>query len=175
MTPYLCLALCCLLVMKCFWFIGGAADVVSCRLYCKLSLTLSLSLYLSFSHTYTHILVLPPPPHLSLPPCVWERQCLHTMGAQAGCLGNLQALPHSGKKRALQLWIAAVTRLVRAPSRSLFNTHIDTNPHTARLPMTPTPTLCQPNTLKCILFQNGALGWRGWVPLILEPGTPVVS
>lgn len=163
-TPYLLLALCGWLAMKCWHFFGGDANIVSCKLSFKLSKTLPIA----FSHTHLFS-----SPRLSFS-CVWERQCLHTMGAQPGCRGNHRTLPHSGRKWALHLWIEAVTRLVEELSLARARARTHTHTQRARLPMTPTPTLCQTNTLKCILFQNGGLGYRGWVPLILEPGTTIL-
>lgn len=106
-------------------------------------------------------------------PCVWERQCLHTMGVQGGCLGNRLALSHSGKKTALTVVnsssysSSAGTLFLKQPCIYWILT--------TQLPMTHTLTWCPPNTLKCLLFQTGDLGWRGWVALILEPGRMMVT
>lgn len=117
----------------------------------------------TLSHTHIYWPPLPPCPSCSW---VWEQQCLHTIGTQAGCLGNHLALPlwRGKQKLVVHSWIDAITFPVEALSL-FFCSH--TLKHA--------PISCQTNTFKCILFQIEDLGCRGWVPLILGPGRMMLA
>lgn len=108
------------------------------KLYCKLFLSPHPNLcLLSHTHTFEPLL---------LPPCVWERQCLHTTGTQGGCLGN--PLTHSQ-------WKTTALTVVKS-SRNSFSAGTD---HIViQLPMTPFFNLSNPpSILKCLLFKKGTL------------------
>lgn len=120
---------------------------------------LSMSLYHSFSHTFQS-----PPFSRS---CVWEWQCLHTTGAQAGCPGNLLAPAHSGKKKpGLQLWIAAVTRLAQALSLFYRHTLTHRKPTRSLVARESHSDLVSASYIKYILVQYGGLGCWGWMALV---------
>lgn len=146
------------LLVKCCCFIGGAADKVPLQ---------SLSVF-SFQHTHFQS----QPPSLSLL-CVRA-----TVSTYHGGTGRLpwQSAGSARSWRRNRSYIfekrPLLVFLKHSPSLLHTHTHRDASPHT-RLgcPWPSTPKLRQTNTLKCILFQNGGPGCRGWVPLIREPGT----